>query len=184
MMQTMYNTKLFTDVYSKVEDFISDFHTCGIPSKISDTNASTLYYLLYAKYGNNPIANYDLNQFKYKLFAIVFQYGPGWSKRLEIQDRLISMKESEMLQGQKFVSNTALNPDQEPGTEELAYISNQNVNKTSKSLLGAYGEIWELLKLDVTQSFITQFKDLFKVVVMPEQPLLYTTMEDEEDGES
>lgn len=180
-MRPMYNTQLFTDVYSVVDDFLEDFHNCGIPAKISDENASTLYYLLYAKYGNNPIANYDLNQFKYKLFAIVFQYGPGWSKRLEIQDRLISMKESEMIQGQKFISNTALNPDQEASTEELSYISNQNVNKTSKSILGAYGEIWELLKLDVTQSFITQFKGLFKVVVMPEQPLLYTT-EDEDNG--
>ena len=180
-MRPMYNTQLFTDVYSVVDDFLEDFHNCGIPAKISDENASTLYYLLYAKYGNNPIANYDLNQFKYKLFAIVFQYGPGWSKRLEIQDRLISMKESEMIQGQKFISNTALNPDQEASTEELAYISKQNVNKTSKSILGAYGEIWELLKLDVTQSFITQFKGLFKVVVMPEQPLLYTT-EDEDNG--
>lgn len=180
-MRPMYNTQLFTDVYSVVDDFLEDFHNCGIPAKISDENASTLYYLLYAKYGNNPIANYDLNQFKYKLFAIVFQYGPGWSKRLEIQDRLISMKESEMIQGQKFISNTALNPDQEASTEELAYISNQNVNKTSKSILGAYGEIWELLKLDVTQSFITQFNGLFKVVVMPEQPLLYTT-EDEDNG--
>ena len=38
-----------------------------------------------AKYGNNPIANKDINQFKYKLFSTVFMYGPTWAKRLDIQ---------------------------------------------------------------------------------------------------
>jgi hypothetical protein len=39
-------------------------------------NVSLVYYLLYARYGNNPIANRDENQFKFKIFSVIFQYGP------------------------------------------------------------------------------------------------------------
>lgn len=71
-----YDTKLFTDVWEEVNDFAYDYQHIGIPTTIAVQSVITLYYLLYARYGNNPIANYDEEQFKYKMFSIVFQYGP------------------------------------------------------------------------------------------------------------
>ena len=65
----MYNTKKFTDIYETLNDFIYDYNNIGIPKIISVESASTLYYLLYGKFGNSPIANFDENQFKYKLFS-------------------------------------------------------------------------------------------------------------------
>ena len=75
-MIPQYDTKLFTDIWDEASEFITDYTTVGIPATISQANATTLYYLLYARYGNTPIANYDENQFKYKVFSIIFQYGP------------------------------------------------------------------------------------------------------------
>ena len=69
MIFPIYNTKLFTNIYQNVNDFLSDYNGIGIPATINTQNATTLYYLLYGKYGNSPIANMDENQFKYKLFS-------------------------------------------------------------------------------------------------------------------
>ena len=87
-MIPMYSTKKFTDYFVTVDEFIEEYNAAAIPTTISETSAKTLYYLLFSKYGNNPIANYDETQFKYKIWATIFQFGPTWEKRLEIQTRL------------------------------------------------------------------------------------------------
>ena len=71
-----FDTKLFTEIYDDAGTFVYYYKHCGIPTTISDSSCNTLYYLLYARYGNSPIANYDEEQFKYKIAAIIFQYGP------------------------------------------------------------------------------------------------------------
>ena len=96
-MLPQYDTKLMTDVWSKATDFVTDYQNIGIPTTISVQNATTLYYLLYARYGNTPIANYDENQWKYKIFSIIFQYGPTWEKRLDIQNTLRGLQISDLV---------------------------------------------------------------------------------------
>ena len=61
-----------------------------------------MYYLLYARYGNTPIANYDQTQWKYKMFSIIFQYGPTWEKRLSIQDTLRGLQISDLVDNGSF----------------------------------------------------------------------------------
>lgn len=92
-----YDTKLMTEIWDSATDFVSDYQSVGIPTTISTTNATTLYYLLYARYGNTPIANYDETQFKYKMFSIIFQYGPTWEKRLAVQETLRGMSLSDLV---------------------------------------------------------------------------------------
>lgn len=83
-----YETVLFSDVFEDVSDFLYNYNNSGIPTTITSQNATILYYLLYAKYGNSPIANRDENQFKYKINSIIWQYGPTWEKRLSVQTTL------------------------------------------------------------------------------------------------
>lgn len=92
-----YQTVLFTDVYGEVNDFIYDYNNVGIPKTISVENCMTLYYLLYARYGNSPIANWDVTQFKYKVFSTIFQYGPVWEKKLSVQEALRSLNISDLI---------------------------------------------------------------------------------------
>ena len=96
-MIPQYDTKLMTDVWSQASDFLTDYQNAGIPTTISNQNATTLYYLLYAKYGNTPIANYDENQWKYKMFSVIFQYGPTWEKRLDIQTTLRGLQIADLI---------------------------------------------------------------------------------------
>ena len=101
-MIPQYDTKIFTDIWNRVSEFIYDYQHVGIPTTISTTNATTLYYLLYARYANNPIANYDEEQFKYKVFSIIFQYGPTWEKRLSIQQTLRGLQLEDLVSDGSF----------------------------------------------------------------------------------
>ena len=195
-----YNTMLFTEIWDDVSDFKTDFAASPFNGAISATegtpteanpivphdNVSRTFYLLYAKYGNNPIANFDINQFKMKVFGIMFQYGPTWEKRLEIQERLRAISDSDLQIGSKAIYNQASNPSTAPSTSalsELTYINGQNTTNYKKSKMEAYGQLWTLLDNDVTGDYINKFKVCFKQFVRPENPLLYVTDAEESEEE-
>lgn len=192
-MRPEFDTVRFTQIWDNASDFISDYtnqstdFANGIPQKITVENATTLFYLLYARYGNNPISNFDITQWKYKLFSIIFQYGPAWEKRLEIQARLKQLTETdpEFRKGSKAIYNQALNPATEPSTAtltELTYINQQNTTNYNKSLMDAYAQLWDLLDTDVSEEFLKKFQKLFKQFVMPEHTYIYISEVDEDDG--
>lgn len=173
-----YRNRKFTDIWGNVDEFIEDYKNNGIAPTISDDSATTLFYLLYARYGNSTIASSDETQFQYKVFSTIFMYGPTWEKRVEIQKNIRELKLDDVLDGGKAIYNSALNPSTGPSTDtldELPYINQQNTTKYKKSKVDAYGIILSLLETDVTEEFIGQFKKLFLTVVSPELPLWYTT---------
>lgn len=175
-MTPQFNTMLFSEVYDSVESFITSYNEIGLPVTISEDSAKTLFLLLYGRYGNNPIANLDVNQWKIKLFSVVYQYGPTWERKLKIQERLRGLSEEDLVRGNKVIYNSALNPDTTPGTaalEELLYINNQNTANYKKSTLEGYAHLMALLETDVTEEFINRFKNLFSIMVRPENPLLF-----------
>lgn len=185
-MLPKYSTVLFTDVWEEVNDFAYDYQHIGIPTTISVANAIVLYYLLYARYGNNPIANYDEEQWKYKIFSVIWQYGPSWEKRLDIQSKLRNLSEDDLIKGNKAIYNHAYNPNQAPSTsslEEVEYINDQNTTNYKKSKMEAYAQLWDLIDTDVTAEFLAKFQKCFKQFVAPERPLLYVTPINEEDDE-
>lgn len=124
-MFPQYDTKLMTDVWSQASDFLTDYQNAGIPTTISNQNATTLYYLLYAKYGNTPIANYDENQWKYKMFSIIFQYGPTWEKRLDIQTTLRGLQIADLVDNGSYRALTS-----QSGTETSSKTGSDNNTRT------------------------------------------------------
>lgn len=178
-----YNTKLFCEIYPDYASFSADYTDIYLEAFATPlTETKKIFYLLYSRYGNNPIANMDVNQFKFKMFSIMFQYAPTWEKRLSIQATLRSMSEADILSGSKVIDNSALNPSAEPttGSEvELNYINQQNTNTVKKGKVEGYTMLWSMLRTDVTEQFLKEFQKCFKLVVRPEQPLLYISEEDE-----
>ena len=176
-----YDTKLFTDIYDKVDTFVADYNQINLGGLTDPTLVTKLFYLLYAKFGNSPIANLDENQFKYKLFSTVFMYGPAWEKRLDIQNEIRNLSADDLLQGAKAIHNHALNPETDPSTAnltELTYINEQNTTNYTKSKMDAYGQLWSLISTDVTAEFLAKFNDCFKKFVKPANPLIYVTDEE------
>lgn len=184
-MIPQYDTKLFTEIWESAADFKTEFLASPFASSISSTspdNVTTLYYLLYARYGNSPICNMDENQFKYKIYSTIFQYGPTWEKRLDIQAKLRALTEADLMTGAKAIYNSAYNPSTAPTTgslEELEYINGQNTTNYKKSKMEAYSILWELLKTDVTSAFLGKFRTCFKQFVKPEFTRIYVSEEDE-----
>lgn len=156
-MIPMYNTKNFEDIYPEVNEFLADYGYLGLPRTISEGNATILYYLLYSRYGNSPIANFDENQFKVKLQAVIWQFGPTWEKRLDIQQSLRLLTADELALGTSTsnvstgnssgsstdsgsaIKNHAFNPGEMSSQvttlngPELTYIDQQNTDKMSGS---------------------------------------------------
>lgn len=182
----------FSEVFDSANAFLTAVKDCPLMVKsvenntttyiMGDTSINNLFYLLYARYGNSPIANADTTQFKYKVYSLIFQYGPTWEKRLALQSNIRDLGIEQVMNGNTAIYNKAYNPATTPTsqtTTELNYINEQNVQKIKKNEAAAYAELWGLLRDDITAAFIDRFKICFKKVVLPERPLLYT--EDEEE---
>ena len=185
-----YDTKLFTEVFESFNDFLY-YYKNDIDDSIKvfdDTTSDGLntlkriYYLLYARYGNNPIANYDENQFIYKLFTVVYQYGPTWAKRLDVQEKLRALSDDQLKEGSQAIFDHLYNPTEIPPEDNMTYINERNKTKYKKSPLEGYAILEELLRADVTNDFLAKFQKLFKQFVRPEKTWIYIT-DLEEDGE-
>ena len=187
MKPIKYDTYTFQEVWDNAADFKTDYkasplyvtNQClfdGTNSK--PDNITVLFYLLYAKYGNSPIANFDVNQFKYKVYTTIFQYGPNWQKELELQQTLRGMTETDLITGAKIIYNKSYNDASAPTTEEVAYVNEQNTSNYKRAKLDAYNNLVLLLKKDVTQEFLNKFKPLFKTFVSPEVFPIYISEDD------
>ena len=173
-----YRQVKFTDVYPDVATFLAEYNSIGIKTTISQDSATTLYYLIYSRFGNSVIASSDTNRFKYDLFGTIFSYGPTWEKRLDIQEKLRNLTDDELFAGSTQIHNHAYNPGTAPSTgtlDELPAINEQNTSKYKKDKMSGYAMLVSLLDTDVTESFISKFKKLFITVVQPEIPLWYAT---------
>ena len=176
-----YITKTFTQVYGSYDEFKSDYDdlislVSGGITPLTADNIRATYYLLYARYGNTPIVNYDETQFKMKLMSVIATYGPVWEKKKAIQVSLRGLSEAEILQGAKQIYNHAYNPSTEPSTqelEELTHINDQNVTNNKKSKMEAYSILWANLHVDATDEYMNKFKNCFSRFVGDQYPIIY-----------
>ncbi len=182
-----YSTKTFAQVYSSYEEFKKDYDALitlvsGGVQPLTEANAQATFYLLFARYGNNPIVNFDVTQFKMKLMSVIATYGPVWEKKKAIQKSLRDLSEDDLLQGAKQIYNHAFNPSTEPSTqelEELTHINDQNVTNNKKAKMEAYSILWANLHVDATDEYLNKFKNCFSRFVGDQCPILFAV--DEED---
>ena len=180
-MRPEYITKTFAQVYPEYSAFFSDYSdlimlVSGGVTPLKADNIQATYYLLYARYGNTPIVNYDETQWKMKVMATIATYGPVWEKKKAIQVSLRSLTEAELLQGAKQIYNHAFNPSTEPSTqelEELTHINDQNVTNNKKSKMEAYSILWANLHVDATDEYLNKFKNCFSRFVGDQYPIIY-----------
>lgn len=186
-MRPEYITKSFTDIYPSYEDFKADYDdlielVSGGVSPLTSDNAQATYYLLYARYGNTPIVNYDETQWKMKIMTIIATYGPVWQRKKAIQVSLRELTETELLQGAKQIYNHAYNPSTEPSTtelEELTHINEQNVSNNKRAKMEAYAILWANLHVDSTDEYLNKFKNCFSRFVGDQRPIIYVEEDDE-----
>lgn len=177
-----YRTRTFCDIFPSSEEFYNEIEYSGITIPVlTDEDYTTLYLLLYSKYGNSHIASSDETQFKYNVIRILYTDGPLWKQKRNIHDRLVGLdinSDEVMLSGSN-ISNFALNPaDNSKGTQdttELSFINQQTVTKTKKNVINALAALNLELEKDYTDILLNKFKPLFLTVVNPELELWYET---------
>lgn len=167
-----YGTVTFGEAFPTSTQFSTEFKASAyyslLGNEFTDTSINLVYYLLLAKYEANPTANQDVSLFKNKLFSIIFKYGPTWQKKLEIQKKLRTLTESDIILGTTTIYNRASNPEQAPTTDtidELTYINDQNTQKFKRNKTSAYSELYSLLRDNITDAFIDHFKVCFRMIV-------------------
>ena len=181
-----YITKTFVQVFPNYDKFKSDYDdliplVSGGIAPLTASNIQATYYLLFARYGNTPIVNYDETQFKMKLMSIICTYGPVWERKKAIQKSLRDLTEAELLQGAKQIYNHAFNPSTEPTTaqlEELTHINDQNTTNNKKSKMEAYSILWANLHVDATDEYMNKFKNCFSRFVGDQFPIIYIEEDD------
>ena len=189
--QPEYNTKTFAEVYDNADDFRDDFKASPLYNTdlgtITDKNIELTFYLLYNKYGNNPIANLDENQFRFKLWGKIAQYGPAWELKMKIQNKLRSLgldSNSEIYKGSKAIYNHAFNPETAPKTGDLSeidYINEQNTTGYKKSVLEGLALLSDSLRNDVSEDYVNKFKHLFNLFASAQRAPAYISGYDEEE---
>lgn len=180
-------TKTFSEVFDNANGFLAEWKDSGLYNEalISDSSIKTLFYLLYAKFGNSAIANWDEEQFKYKVWANIFQYGPAWEKRLDIQMKLRNLTETELQTGAKAINDHsyAMGDDNITAGENPTKIDQKTGTYYTKSKLEAYTILWEAIKLDVTSEFLNKFKPLFATFVYTRPDIFISESEEGEEDE-
>ena len=186
MFEPRYFTTLFKDIvcfddldgkWNNAESFLKDwkstFYYTSDNTLVTDDNIKLIWNLLYARFANSPIANKDDDQFKNKVFAIIFQYAPTWQKELAIQKKLrgMSLDSGDIFRGTGMIYNHSYNPSTAPSTsslDELTTIDDQNTTHYKKGVLEGLNYLDDLLKNDVTEAFMNKFKKLFRQFVAPD----------------
>jgi hypothetical protein len=178
-----YFVPTFLEIFDDSDSFVNGYKASPLyNNELTDATLVVIYSLLVAKYGKNPIANKDSDLFKNKVYSVLFKYGPTWNKKLDLQKKLRALTDTELMLGTTTIYNRASNPEQAPTTDtldELTYINDQNTQKFKKNKSQAYAELYSILRDDITDSFINQFRYCFRNIVAGD----YVYMEEEEEDD-
>lgn len=164
------DTKTFIEIYPTSTDFVNSFRKSSFSSYITDDiYLEMTYELLLSKYENSHIACLTSDSFIKKVNSTIFMYGPSWVRKLSIQDRLRELSEQEITTGAVSKFTHGYNPSDVPGTAnsdtEIETVNEQSLNKYTKGKLDGYANLLELLKEDVTNTYINKFRKLFMLVI-------------------
>ena len=176
------------NVFEDAETFLAEYQDSGIytanaNNRMVDNDVKLLYYLLYSKYGNSAIANWDETQFKYKVFMLMFQYGPTWVKRLDIQHTLRGLSADDLRAGGVAINAHAyaMGDDNVVADTDPTKIDQKSSTTYKKSVIEGYGLLINLLETDVTAEFLNRFKPLFATFVYTRPDIFVTELEEEEE---
>lgn len=178
-----YSSPTFDEVFASSDSFVNGYKASPLYlSELTDANITLIYSLLSSKYGTTPIINKTEEAFKNKLYSVIYQYAPTWSKKLSIQTTLRGLSEADLILGTTTIYNRASNPETTPTTgtlDELTYVNDQNTQKFKRNKSQAWSELYSLLRDDITKAFLDRFRICFRNIVAGDYVLVEE--EDEED---
>lgn len=181
----LHRTRTFKQIFEDKDAFRTDYTNISLGGFTKDETLNNLYALLYARRGNDAIYFTDEEQFKYALFSIVFQYGPEYETKLEIQRKIRNLSEQELEKGTTSIYNNAQNPSTIPMTQEfeqLKKIDSQSASGIKRSKMDYLHSQAQVLDSAFIETFMKRFDRLFNPFPA-EFPLIYDIEGEEDDDE-
>ena len=175
-----YKNKSFSEIFPDFETFLNEYKSNGFGVSIKDETVRVIYYAIYATHGEDRPASLNTNMFKYKLWYIIYNYAPTFEKKTELQLKLRSLTDEEILDGTTAIYNHANNSGAPPSSSTkniFNYVDDQNVTRYTKDKKTGYVELYDLLRDNLIQTMMSKIDKLFNVVVSPDRPLLYEEMD-------
>lgn len=180
----VYRNEKFSDVFPDYATFLAEYEGCGLPTNIrhadpvspsTDENSlKTLYLLLVGRFMSSTIASDTVEQFKIKLFSIIYEYGPNWEKQLDYQKKIRAMTDDDILTSSTVRHYHGFNPTSEFTIgQDVNFVNEQNTQLYKKNKGEAYALADGLLDSSITENFLRKFKKLFLSIVNPEFPQFY-----------
>lgn len=169
----MADNKTFSEVYADSDALQKDFESRGFETSgfPSDFPWALFYSLIYGRHGNATIISPDdyLAAWETRFCSILWQFGPYWMREVAIQQSLRELSEEDLLKGSLVVSSNALNPAAKPtetfenmDVPKVDTIQQQATSQSRRSKMDAYAALSQLLRTDVTESFLRRFDALFR----------------------
>lgn len=186
------NTPKFKTVFSSADDLVSGFqgtiyYTLFEDQCPEEKYIKLTYALLSAKYDESHIATYDVVSFQDKVYSIIFQFAPAWSRQMDIQKALRGLSEEDLRSGGVQKVTSGYNPSTVPGTAnsdtEIETVNAQNLSKRTKSKADAYAGLLALLDTDLTEAYIRRFSKLFMTVIDTDDILIEIAAQNAEEGD-
>lgn len=176
--QVFPDSTTFWAMYQDSDIYKTD-NNLTINNRIDSKHAMILHGLLYAKYGNSVIASSDVERFKYGVWALIYQHGPSWVAKLDLQSKLRNMPDADLIQSDINIVNHAYNTATTITSVDTPILNvNEQTSSTNKrNKADAYARLYDFINNDVTGQFLDKFKPLFLKVVMPEKPLWFPEIE-------
>lgn len=173
-----YNHATYDAIFPDSATFVSKLRATSVitATEITDAFLQRLFAMLYAKHGTDPIKSSNPDQWVFKVALTTESYAPSFLKREDIQKKLRALSDDDIREGYKNINNHALNPSTTPSTDntnELPYITDQNVNKGKKSKIDAYASLWDILRTDVVEEFLKKYDKLFSAIATTTNRIVY-----------
>lgn len=179
-------TRSFSEIFpdsNELANFYINTSMHKLYEELTFEQLEIVWEVLISNYANSHIISSDEDRFKFQLCSLIFRFAPTWFKKLDLQHKIRTLSEEDVVTGSKNISNHAFNPSSAPSVgamEELDYINEQNVNGFKKAKIDAYNLQYAALEDDVTAFFVAVFKKLFRIIVEPEEPRWYVTEEEDD----
>ena len=175
-----YDRLSFDQIFTDAVEFKTKLRATGLISDltITDTFLTTLFYMLYANHGNDPIVSTNSDQWVFRVALTTQAHAPTYLKKLDIQSQLRALSLDDLREGYKNIFNHAMNPSTTPSTEnteELPYVNDQNVNKGKSDKANALAKLWDMLHTNTTDEFLRKYDKLFSRVATTTNRMVYFT---------
>lgn len=175
-----FNTKLFKNIFSSYQDFVSWYTSTPLSDDPSDVPTKKTFTLIAYEYNDSHV-NLSIESFKEHFANDIYTYYREFEETTKSINDLMSMTDEEIAIAGNMITNIANIPETASDTNEetVDFISQQQKMINKKGKLQIKREQLSNKRAYTTKTFLNRFRHLFIKIISP----AYTDVYGEPEGE-